>query len=334
MQRYKRLLTLVVVLAVVCAATVGLTQYMGRQDQMKNDKKIVAHIPTEEILSFSWQNPDGSSFAFRKTDSGWKYQDEAFPLHEERLLDILKAFENLTASFVIENVTDFAQYGLVNPKITINVSTADSAYTFKMGSFSPIDEHRYADKGDGNVYLLENDPAGQISSNLSVLLKRDTIPSFDSPTEITFAGLENYTITRNEEGNFLAQRAGETVSLDTASVQQYLQGITGLDIINDVTYNATEEDLKTYGLDAPQLIVTVNYTQQNPDGTQAQKTCALHIGENAEERAAADKAAEEGKIVLVTKYGRLDGSNIVYKLYDADYEALITCSYNDFTTKN
>ena len=131
-----------------------------------------------------------------------------------------------------------------------------------------------------------------------------------------------------------APRDGETVPLDTASVRQYLNTVTSLDLLDYVTYNATEDELKEYGLDSPVLSVTVNYTytETDEDGeeTTVSDTCVFHISENPEERAEADKQIADGNNAgSVTKYVRIGDSQIVYTMDDVDYAILAAASYND-----
>lgn len=335
MKRYKRLLILTAVLALVCLATFALTRHQNKQDQLLEEAGVVAQISPESVLSFSWDTYDSGSYAFQKTDSGWKYlADDAFQVSTAAMQTVLQGFTRLTASFMIPDVADFSQYGLTNPKITLHLETAERTYTFKMGSFSQMDEHRYMDMGDGNVYLVSNDPASRLSNDLSFLLKHDTIPAFSSVVNITFRGAENYTVNCGANNTYTTVRNGETVQLDAGKIQQYLSAISAVYLQNDADYNATEDELKTYGLDDPDLIITVNYAYQNDAGETVSDACVLRICEDPEERAAADKVIAEGGVDnTVTKYIRVGDSPIVYQLQKTSYDALMACSYEDLSNQ-
>ena len=56
------------------------------------------------------------------------------------------------------DVTDYAQYGLDDPEAVLHLATEERSYDIKMGAFSKMDEQRYIDIGDGNVYLVGEDP--------------------------------------------------------------------------------------------------------------------------------------------------------------------------------
>ena len=344
MKRYKRLLILAAILVAACIATFALTQYEEEQEQIRASDKVIFQISADTVRSLSWEYSGGSSFAFQRTDEGWKYQeDEAFPVSEAKILGILEHFEEYSVTFVITEVTDFAQYGLDDPEAVLHLTTAERSYDIKMGAFSKMDEQRYIDIGDGNVYLVGEDPLDYVFDTLSDMILHDDVPSFETVVDITFSGSENYMIVRTEnstdtynpeEDVYFVERNGENVPLDTGKVQQYLNTITSLDLVDYVTYHATEEELQTYGLDDPMLSVAVNYThtETGEDGveTTVSDTCIFHISENPEERAEADRQIAEGNIAgAVTKYVRIGDSQIVYTLDDTDFAILKAAAYGD-----
>ena len=344
MKRYKKVIIMAAVLLVACIATFALTRYEEEQEQIRISDEIIMQIPRENVLSVSWDYSGGGSLAFHKTDSGWVYQDdEAFPVSEEKVMDILEHFESYGVTFVIENVTDYAQYGLDEPECTLHLATSERSYDIKMGDFSTMDEQRYISIGDGNVYLVGEDPIDYVDSSLSTMILHDDTPGFEKVVDITFAGSENYTIVRTDESThtydpeddiYFVERDGKTVPLNTASVKTFLNTITSLDLLTYATYNATAEELKTFGMDEPMLSVTVNYTYTNDDDETVSDTCVIHISENPEERAASDAAVAEGNTATaVTKYVRIGDSQIVYTMDDTDFAILKAASYDDLRHK-
>lgn len=344
MKRNKRLLIMAAILVVVCIATFALTRYEEKQEQIRTSDEIVLRIPADTVQSLSWEYSGGGSLAFNKTDEGWKYQDdEAFPVSEDKVMTILENFVEYGVTFVISDVTDYAQYGLDDPEAILHLATGEQSFDIKMGAFSKMDQQRYIDIGDGNVYLVGEDPMEYIDSSLSSMIHHDDTPGFETVVDITFAGAENYTVVRTDESTdtydpeddiYFVELDGKTVPLDTAKVRTYLNTVTSLDLLDYVTYNATEEELQTYGLDDPMLSVTVNYTytETDEDGEEitVSDTCIFHIGENPEERAASDAAVEEGnEATAVTKYVRIGDSQIVYTMDDADFAILKAAAYND-----
>ena len=339
MKRSKKMIVLVAVLVVACIATFALTQYEEKQEEIKNSDAIILELPTDTVEAVSWKYTE-DGLGFHKGEKGWLYDDdEAFPVSEDKINDILSNFEAFGASFIIENVEDYSQYGLDDPECTISLSTAEQSYDIKLGAFSKMDEQRYVDIGDGNVYLVTNDPMDFLQSSLSSMIEHDDTPGFENVVDITFDGSENYTIvktedspnTYNTEDVYFAQIDGVELPLDTGEITDYLNTITGLDLLTYVTYNATEEELASYGLDNPELTVTVNYAYTDDDDNEISDTCVIHIGQNPEELEAYEAAeeAEEEDLPDVSKYVRIGDSQIVYELDDVDYISLSLASYDN-----
>ena len=340
MNRSKRIYALLGVLVVLCAATFAMTKFEEKQEKIRTSDEIVLEIPKDSVTALSWVYSDEeSTLAFHKEEGTWVYdEDAAFPVSEEKVMDILSHFESFGVTFAIEDVEDYAQYGLDKPKCTIHVSAGEEDYAIKLGDFSTMDSQRYVDIGDGNVYLVGEDPMDYFDSNLSSMILNDDTPSLETVDTITFAGDENYTITFAEDSpdtysdddTYFVTRDGKNVPLDTSRVRRYLNTITSLDLSSYVTYDATQEELETFGLDEPDLSVTVNYTQTGEDEVVTPSTITLHISRNPEELAAAEAAEAKGEEpAAVTRYVRIGDSQIVYELNSADYAILSDASYND-----
>ena len=90
-----------------------------------------------------------------------------------------------------------------------------------------------------------------------------------------------------------------------------------------MTYKVTDEELSAYGLDDPELSVSVDYTD---DGTS--DTFVLHISRDpAEKKSAAD--AEDEEASNITAYARVGDSKIIYQISDSSYRSLMAAGYND-----
>ena len=339
MKRSKRLIALVAVLAVVCVATFALTKYEEKQEEIQNSDAVILEISADSVESISWEFSD-EGLAFHKGENGWLYDDdEAFPVSEEKVTDILSHFESFGVSFIIENVEDYSQYGLDEPECIIDLTTAEQSYELKLGDFSKMDEQRYVDIGDGNVYLVSEDPADYMQTDLSSMILHDETPDFERVVDIRYTGNEDYTISYAEESPnsyseddiYFTEKDGETVPLDPETVTTYLDTIESLSLVNYATYNATDEELASYGLDNPEISVTVNYTCTGEDENEISDSYILHIGQNQEELKEAEEAEanEEEDIPAVTKYVRIGDSQIVYELDDSSYETLVAASYDD-----
>lgn len=176
MQRAKRIYLLLGVLAVVCAAAFAVTRYQAEQERISNTDEVVLELDPDTVDSLSW-SCDGESLAFHK-DGSWLYdEDGAFPVDEEKVQSLLEDFQALGAAFIIEDVTDYAQYGLDDPVCTIDITAGDAAYQITLGDYSTMDSQRYLSIGDGNVYLVEDDPLEDFDIPLSEMIDNDETPA-------------------------------------------------------------------------------------------------------------------------------------------------------------
>ena len=141
MKRAKRLYVMSGILAVVCISAFAVIKYDEKQEDIKNSGEIIMNVDTGSVNSLSW-TCDGESLAFHR-DEIWLYDDdETFPVDEDKINSLLEQFREFSAAFIIENVTDYGQYGLDSPLCTINFSDGENDYEVTLGDFSPMDSQR------------------------------------------------------------------------------------------------------------------------------------------------------------------------------------------------
>lgn len=356
MRRSKRIYILLGVLVAVCAVTFGVMRYEEKQEQIKNSDEIILELESGSVQSLAWEyesEDDGETvaLAFHK-DESWLYdEDEAFPVDEEKITALLEQFEQFGVSFIIEDVEDYGQYGLDDPVCTIDLATEEESYEIQLGNYSNLDEERYVNIGDGNVYLVSDDPMEQFEITLSDLIRHDEAPvlsaSAATVTGITFEGAQNLSIVYDEENEsayteddvYVLQQDGASLPVDPSNMQSYVSAVSYLDLTDYVTYNATEEELAQYGMDSPELTVTVDYTYEEDD-EEVSKTFVLSVSRDPEQLAAQkeEEASEEtedssaetdSEEEEITAYARVGESQIVYQITAEDYEALMAASYDD-----
>ena len=337
MKRSKRLFALLGILIVACVATFAVTQMEEEKEQIKTSGEIVLEVPSDDVTSLSWEYGE-TALAFHK-DENWLYdEDEAFPVDEETIHEMLEQFEAFGVSFIIEEVTDYSMYGLDEPVCTINFATEEQSYEITLGDFSNMDSERYVSIGDGNVYLAKVDPLEQFDAILNDMILHDEDLSYDQITQIKFEGTENYTIFYEEESTatycaddvYFTERSGETMPLDTDRVGTYLESMTTLNPTNYVTYNVTKDELAAYGLDDPELTITVDYTGKDEDNNEVSDTFVISVSRDAEKLAAAEEAkANDEEPEEVPGYVRIGDSQIIYEISETKCEALLAASYDE-----
>lgn len=334
MRKSVKLYILLGVLAALCIAALLVSRHEEKVEQIKNSGEVILEVPTDTVTALSWTNENGT-FSFEKGES-WTYtEDEAFPVSEEKMNALLSQFEEVRAAFVIEDVEDFSQYGLDEPVCTITLTAGEDVYNLSLGDFSKMDSQRYVSFNDGRAYLLEHDPLEEFEAVLRDMILDDTVPGFDTAVKLTFSGAENYEVSRDEEKASICESdvyfAGGK-ALDTENVDSYLAELKSLSLNNYVSYNVTDEELEAFGLDSPELTVTLDYETagEDEDAKPTSGTFVLSLSRNPEELAAYEKAVadEEDELPDVTHYARVGESQIVYEITEDEFDALMDASFD------
>ena len=332
----KKQITLCVLLAIFAAVSITavlVSRHEEKVEQIKNSGETILAIPANTVTALSWTNEEGT-FSFTKGEA-WTYDDDsAFPVDEGKINELLAQFEDFSAAFVIDDVEDYAQYGLQEPVCTISITAGEETCTVELGDFSKMDEQRYISIGDGKAYLVSHDPLDEFDAVLRDMILDDTIPEFDTAKQIAFSDEESYTITYDEDGTSICADDvyfTDGKPLDTDNVNEWLTALMSLDLTDYVSYNVTDEELQTFGLDEPALTVTLDYSSSDEDGNEtASGTLVLHLSQNPEELAAYNEAVENeaDEIPDVTCYARVGESQIVYQITQTEFDDLTAVSYD------
>lgn len=337
MKRRKKLWVMGTVLALVLVLTISVAMIDHKAEKIRKSGELILEVPADTVTALSWDYGE-ETLRFTKDGEGWHYEgDDQFPVSQKKLESMLTVFEGLSAAFRIEEVEDYSQYGLADPACTIAFTADGHDYTVKLGAFSKMDEQRYVDIGDGSVYLVFVDPMMEFDTDLRHVIANDEVTYLDAAREITFSGAENYTILREPEGGkshraedvYFARVDGKLLPLDPGRTQTYVSDMTILELTDYQTYTASQEDLSRYGLDEPELTVTVTYDEElRGEPTGETKTYVLHVGRNQEAvKQALEKDDPDAE--PVPAYVRVGDSELVYEIRNQDYEKLMACGYDD-----
>ena len=315
MKRYKRVFVLLGVLVIVVAAAFAVSHMRERKEAIKTSGETFLTVPADSVTALDWTNGD-TSLAFHKEDNWLWDDDEAFPVDQEEIAKLLAPFESMAAAFVIDDVTDYEQYGLTEPECTVNLTAGETKTTVKLGAYSSLDQQRYVDIGDGKVYLVADDPLDDYDVELADLIEHDKIPALD-PASFTVTGAVELDAAYTEEGDSYCAEdvyfTADGLPLDTDRVEDWLDRFESLSLTDYVTYNVTDEELAAYGLDEPDLTVTVTPKEGDPVTFELSEV----IPEDAE-------SEEETKA-----YIRFNGSQIIYSIAPGDYTVISQAAYDD-----
>lgn len=341
MKRAKKLYILLGVLVLCCAATFILTRMEDEKEQIKASGETILSLDPSQVTSLSWEY-DEESLAFHKDDTWLWDDDDAFPVSEDKINQLLGAFEDLGAAFTIEEVEDYGQYGLEEPTCTIDIQAGEDSYRIELGDFSQMDSQRYLSLGDGNVYLVTSDPMELYEVTIEDMIENDTVPALENVSRIEVSRVDDYSITYEadshdspcEDDVYFTTLSGSVLPLDTYRVESYLDVLESLELTDYMSYTADDVFLESYGLDDPELTVTVDYSYEAEDGEESSDSFTIAVSRSPEDRAAAeakeaeedgaeDVQEEEEDTEQIPAYLRVGDSQIIYEISQEKFEALM-----------
>ena len=295
----------------LCAVIAIVSSVEKHIDKISTVSEDIVNIDADALTQISW-TADSKMLTFVKGDDGWTQSgDDAFPVDQEKISNLLEHFAPLTASFVIEDVEGFGQYGLDDPAATATLTTADGDTTLQFGTYSTMDSKRYVTLGDGTVYLIDDDVTEELSTDHDDFMQTDAVPDYDTIDSIVATGetaftasyLPDETHTYTDDYDYYAVDGDSYTALADSKIKSFITKLKNLDYTDYLTYRASTADLSVYGMDAPTETFTVTYTKDKEQGN-----FALTFA----------KGKDDGNY-----YFRMGDSEIICKMDEDDYNDIV-----------
>ena len=263
-KRSKKLLIMLCALVVVIGGVL-LIKLFVKEDNTQ-DTSVPLNIIGEdnEIASLEWVY-ESEDIKLTKTGDTWAYaEDSSYPLDQTIPKSMADYLSGLTASNAYEKTDELSSYGLSEPAITITVGLSDgTSKQLLVGSMNDITDEYYVKLADSDtVYLVDSSINDGFSYTLYDMVKQEEIPTMSNIKKFTVLNSKfSYMLEYIEDANltytneyvwYLSKQP-----LDTTKVNALVNSITGLTWSYCKNYNATAEDLKEYGFDAPTTVTIV-----------------------------------------------------------------------------
>ena len=299
MKKSTKLVSAVVVLAVLGGVYMGLNTYVSKEEKTKSSseeesKTEVFSVKTDDIKSLEFI-VDKKEVTFEKKDDSWVKKDEtAFPVNQTTLDSAASAIETVEADRVLEDVEDLTEYGLDSPSNTVTVDTADGTTKLNIGDENTSTNQYYISKDDDDstVYVVAADTVSPFMNSLYDYAQGEDFPTIDSSTVKKVQVSENkdsYVLEENSDGatwNVSGDGSSDKESADTTAAGNVTSGLGSFAFDQFVNYNA--EHLSQYGLDKPYATITVDYQEEVKDDS----TDSTESGEN--DSTASESDSESG----------------------------------------
>ena len=276
MKKSTKLVSAVVVLAVLGGVYVGLNTYVSKEEKTESSseeesKTEVFSVKTDDIKSLGFI-VDKKAVTFEKKDDSWVKEDETdFPVNQTTLDSAASAIETVEADRVLEDVEDLTEYGLDSPSNTVTVDTADGTTKFDIGDENTSTNQYYISKDDDDstVYVVAADTVSPFMNSLYDYAQGEDFPTIDSSTVKKVQVSEDkdsYVLEENSDGatwDVSGDGSSDKESADTTAAGNVTSGLGSFAFDQFVNYNA--EDLSQYGLDKPYATITVDYQEEVED---------------------------------------------------------------------
>ena len=287
MKKSTKLVSAVVVLAVLGGVYVGLNTYVSKEEKAESSseeesKTEVFSVKTDDIKSLEFI-VDKKEVTFEKKDDSWVKKDEtAFPVNQTTLDSAASAIETVEADRVLEDVENLAEYGLDSSSNTVTVDTADGTTKLNIGDENTSTNQYYISRADDDstVYVVAADTVSPFMNSLYDYAQGEDFPTIDSSTVKKVQVSEDkdsYVLEENSDGatwDVSGDGSSDKESADTTAAGNVTSGLGSFAFDQFVNYNA--EDLSQYGLDKPYATITVDYQEEVEDDS----TDSTESGEN------------------------------------------------------
>ena len=298
----------VVSLAVLCGVYLGVSTYVSKQEEAENSKEeeeqvSVTDASADEIETVKFLI-DKKEVTFQRKEEEWvKGNDEAFPVSQDTLNNAVGMLGDLKAERVLDDVSDLSEYGLDSPVNTIVFKTKVGEETsIKIGVKNESVSQYYVKKNedDKKVYLVASASIEPFMNSLYDYAEPGTFPEISSENikAIQVEGETSYNLSVDENGFWYVSDGGNQEKADSAKATSMASSFSTLEYASFVNYNASEEEMESYGLNEPYANIILNYEEEiskkETDNLKSEET-ELEEAENTEEKQGEKKGEETGE---------------------------------------
>lgn len=259
MRGLKSTLALLVVL-------IGLGAYIyfvtwKQDDSTSTQEKVFQSFDAADVQEVTVTSESGDVTTVKKEGTAWQVvQPVQTAASESEVTGITSALGNLEVVRVIdENPSDVSEYGLAKPRVAIAFTGTKGSGKLLLGEKTATGANMYARRNDENrVFLVAEYQNGALNKSTFdlrdkglVKIDRDKVEG----VEVTSVGQALQFAKKGTEWRLTRPLAA---AADTGSVDGLVSRVETAQMKSIVADAATPADLKKYGLEKPDVQVTLN----------------------------------------------------------------------------
>jgi hypothetical protein len=261
MRGLRSTIALAVVLGGLAAYIYFVTWRKPAVDEPTNPK-VFASIEADKIDELSVSLASGDTTTLKKTDAGWEIVSPTAGRADAA--EVTSITDNLASVELVrvadENPADLKDYGLDVPRLDVGFKVAGNpnAHHLLVGEKSPTGDSLFARRDSEKQVFLIRAALESTLNRSSFDLRDKTLLTFDRAKvdgiELVAAGRTIRIAKEGAEWKLTAPLAAKT---DGAAVAGLLDRLQSAKMTSLVSADASPTDLTTYGLDRPDVTVTL-----------------------------------------------------------------------------
>lgn len=302
-KKTKTLGILLGILVVLLAVFLGLKKWNAAQEEAekaKNEAEKVSIYEAEALEKIAYEDSEGKSMSFEKTEEEWKYTpDTTIALDEETMSEMEKTFSEIKSEQEISEPDALEDYGLKDAQYRLTLTGDDGKERVILIGNTVGEDYYCMEEGQETVYTVSASLVSQMVWQISGVARKE---QFVSVTEDSFVkevvtkadGTETVYDSENEEQE-------ETVS-------GVAGGLAGFYFTDCADYHVTDETLGDYGLEEAnrtKVVLTYKDTSDNNE----EKELTFYVGNMDEDEA--------------YYYVQLEGSQMVNRVLASSVESAL-----------
>ena len=332
MGKGKKLLLLLLVVALLVGGYFAVQYFLNKddtQDDSKKDTVPIQAMQTDDVVGILYVCGD-EKIELEKVGETWMLKsDRKFPVNQAYADTMAADAATLEAlRLVSESADDFVQYGLDEPETAYVFTLADnSQVTYYIGNYNSFGSTYYMNvAGTEKIYLISGDLLDDFSHDLSDLADVEEMKSVATEDihalTLTLDG-EMMRLFYSEDGldtvysDLFTWFLDERTPADATAAQDLVGKAASYAANGCADYMADDDDLAAFGLDAPVLTATFDYTVSEEKETG-------ETDENGE--AVTETVKHDETLTLLVGSEAKDGS-LYARTYDSDAVYLIGADY-------
>ncbi|MGN1411265.1 MAG: DUF4340 domain-containing protein [Oscillospiraceae bacterium] len=272
MKLWKVIIPLVAVIGISGGVYIGVS----KSAEKKAEEETIS-FGAGEFLSFDASSikefslsVDGETYELQSQNgTDWNFTDNNNKVNYSNIIYAIDTLSTLnTTKRIEENTQDLTKYGLDNP-ITISCSDGSNTYQLQIGNPSPTGESYYIKSVDNNdVYTISSDDGIMLHLGKDDLKYRYITDSYVSAVNKIVYKKGTETIFHCEKQDNNTWQLIEPItnlSINLAKISNIADLLIRADVVDFITENPTQEELKQYGLDNP--LYTIELADDDEDRT-------------------------------------------------------------------